>query len=137
MNLAQFGQKYRTAIVVILGVFFVGIIGHSAMCGCRKEGFANNSSLGTELSYSIGDGVKSSWEKPSTRKTNDYNIMDTRPSAAVPLPASEMLIFDKTKFSPECCPSIYSNSMGCVCATTEQMNFLNQRGGNRTLTSEY
>jgi hypothetical protein len=55
----------------------------------------------------------------------------------IPLPEGELLFFDSTKFSPDCCPSVYSNADGCVCASPEQMKYLNERGGNRTLTSEY
>lgn len=48
---------------------------------------------------------------------------------------STMLIFAKNKFKPECCPSPYSSSTGCVCMTSEQIKFLNTRGGNRTTDS--
>jgi len=134
MNLVQFGQKFRTEIVILLCVLFVGIIAMNTMCACKNEGFVSTP-LGAELTYSMGEGVKTSWEKPSKTKDFGYKMMDATNSG--PLPASEMLIFDNTKFSPDCCPSIYSNSFGCVCATSEQMKFLNQRGGNRTLNSEY
>lgn len=46
-------------------------------------------------------------------------------------------VFENTKFTPECCPSNYSSSTGCACMTPEQMKFLGQRGGNRTLNTEY
>jgi hypothetical protein len=46
-------------------------------------------------------------------------------------------VFENTKFSPECCPSNYTSSTGCACMTPEQMKFLGQRGGNRTLNTEY
>ena len=46
---------------------------------------------------------------------------------------SLLTVFENTKFSPECCPSNYSSSTGCACMTPEQMKFLGQRGGNRTL----
>ena len=55
----------------------------------------------------------------------------------IPLPEDELLFFESTKFSPDCCPTTYSNGDGCVCASPEQMQYLNERGGNRTLTSEY
>ena len=28
---------------------------------------------------------------------------------------------------PECCPSIFSDSRGCVCLTKDQINFINKR----------
>lgn len=40
-------------------------------------------------------------------------------------------------FKPECCPSTYSNSLGCACLSEKQYNFLNSRGGNRTHATEF
>ena len=68
---------------------------------------------------------------------NAFADLETNEGGKVPLPEGELVFFDKTKFSPECCPSPYSNSEGCVCASPEQMKYLNERGGNRTLTSVY
>lgn len=34
------------------------------------------------------------------------------------------------KSSPECCPSTFSTSKGCVCLTDEQKQFIGSRGGN-------
>lgn len=52
------------------------------------------------------------------------------------LPDSEksLFMFAHNKSAPECCPSTYSTSTGCVCTTKAQRNFINQRGNNRTLT---
>lgn len=46
-----------------------------------------------------------------------------------------MLIFANNKSKPECCPSPYSTSTGCICMTSEQIKYLNTRGGNRTSDS--
>ena len=100
-----------------------------------KEGFE----LGSSLDYSIGDGVDSSWENKA-ELIKPYNIlrsMEDNVGGRVPLPEGELLIFAENKFDPKCCPSVYSNSSGCVCATPEQMSYLNQRGGNRTFSSIY
>lgn len=50
----------------------------------------------------------------------------------VPFPSSDnkLDILVNNEFTPECCPSNYSNSNGCACMTSEQINFLNTRGGN-------
>lgn len=40
--------------------------------------------------------------------------------------------FNKNASHVSCCPSVFSNAGGCVCLTSEQSNFLNERGGNRT-----
>ena len=65
------------------------------------------------------------------------NSLEDNVGGKVPLPEGELLIFAENKFDPKCCPSAYSNSSGCVCATPEQMNYLNTRGGNRTFSSIY
>ena len=54
-----------------------------------------------------------------------------------PLKDGQMDIFAKNRIAPDCCPSIYSSSDGCVCITEDQMRYLNQRGGNRTQPTEY
>jgi hypothetical protein len=49
-------------------------------------------------------------------------------------PDPSLFMFSDNKISPECCKSAtYSSSTGCVCTTPEQRNFINQRGGNRTV----
>ena len=50
----------------------------------------------------------------------------------VPFPSSndKLDILVNNEFSPDCCPSNYSNSNGCICMTAEQIDFLNTRGGN-------
>ena len=40
--------------------------------------------------------------------------------------------FNKNASHSSCCPSVFSNAAGCICLTSEQSDFLNQRGGNRS-----
>lgn len=54
-----------------------------------------------------------------------------------PLKDGQMDIFAQNRIAPDCCPSIYSSSDGCVCITEDQMRYLNQRGGNRTQPTEF
>ena len=63
---------------------------------------------------------------------NIYKDLETNISKSN-LSSNSMSFFDNTVFNPECCPSNYSTSSGCACMTPEQMKFLGQRGGNRTL----
>ena len=51
------------------------------------------------------------------------------------LPTNSMFVFQKNKSKPECCPSTYSNSTGCACLSVDQLNYLNERGGNRDIYS--
>lgn len=39
-----------------------------------------------------------------------------------------MFMFKNNKSSPNCCPSTFSTSAGCVCTTEEQRKFVNSRG---------
>jgi hypothetical protein len=102
------------------GIFVVGllvlIIASSLTCSCMglKEGF--------EAATSWKSSGQTNWGGP-------YNVENQQP---VP---SDMLIFSNNVSSPECCKqaSSFSTSDGCICVTQEQLNFLNQRGGNRTV----
>ena len=67
----------------------------------------------------------------TTKKTNAYS------GTQVPLPEGELFFFQNNQFKPECCPSPYSASTGCACMSSEQVAYLNSRGGNRTSDSEY
>ena len=140
MKVPVFGKPIRVEFIFVMCLILGGIIAMNTFCGCKKEGYeqmASRDLKGSGLQDMIGDGVKSSWVNPL--KTKGYNNrMDTHVgSQAGPLAASELLIFDTTKFAPECCPSAYSNSSGCVCASPEQLKFLNSRGGNRSLGGDF
>ena len=39
-----------------------------------------------------------------------------------------LFMFYRNKSSPECCPSTFTTSTGCVCTTEEQRNYINRRG---------
>ena len=54
-----------------------------------------------------------------------------------PLKDGQLFFWEGTEFKPECCGSTYTSSAGCACATEEQVNLLNTRGGNRTENSLY
>jgi hypothetical protein len=144
-------QTISVKFIIIGGIFwfiFCTCFVHF-MFGGIKEGFeAGLVGLGSAINYKMGDGVKHSWENNNTIQehknpqaindsTNIYSDLEKNEGGPIPLPPGELLIFDTNKFSPECCPSTYSNGNGCACASPEQMKYLNERGGNRTLTSEY
>lgn len=52
------------------------------------------------------------------------------PAEDNPLSYGELDMFANTPFKPECCPTTYSNSMGCACINKDQYNYLITRGGN-------
>jgi hypothetical protein len=112
----------------------------------KKEGFTNllNDGESSKFSLQINKPVDtSSWftQNLSYKKGGEKSqgIMDilNRPKQPVPLPEGEMLMFANTPFKPECCPNAYSNSTGCACMTTDQYNYLIDRGGNNVPYSEY
>ena len=141
-------------IIIILGVLgvvaivIIGILFYTF--GGMKEGFQGSwRGVGAALNYSIGDGVKTSWENKNIEEIareekekednglileqeDIYSNLESNVGGPIPLKEGELLVFEQNKFSPDCCPSDYSNSSGCVCASPEQAKYLNERGGNRT-----
>tara|TARA_B110000285_G_C15068036_1_gene586285 strand:- start:163 stop:459 length:297 start_codon:yes stop_codon:yes gene_type:complete len=93
---------------------------------------------GSAVNVMVGDDNYNNW----VSKANDYaasmgytsaqSKYESHKGTPVPLPKGEMEMFADNDFSPECCPSTYSNSSGCACITQEQVDYLNERGGNRT-----
>jgi hypothetical protein len=53
------------------------------------------------------------------------------------LASGELDFFANTEFKPECCPTTYSNSMGCACINENQYKYLITRGGNNVPFSQY
>jgi hypothetical protein len=145
-------QTISIKLIIVVGWVWLIIAAAAVyfMFGGIKEGFnAGLIGLGSAIDYKMGDGVKRSWENNDTIRehknpnalndsANIYSDLEKNEGGGpIPLPEGELLFFDSTKFSPDCCPSSYSNADGCVCASPEQMVYLNERGGNRTLTGEY
>ena len=103
--------------------------------GDKKEGFVNlsNNDLHIDDSYTMG------WVQTAKRyasgmgNKNRLNTYKDNVGTPVPLPEGELFFFADNKFKPECCPSTYSDSMGCACLSQDQVTYINQRGGNRTL----
>jgi hypothetical protein len=144
-------QTISLKLIILIGGFWiiVGVFVFFLLFGGVKEGFkAGIAGLGTAIDYSIGDGVKQSWENKDVMQThldtdsinendNIYSHLEKNEGGLIPLPNDELLFFKDNKFSPDCCPSDYSSSDGCLCAAPEQMKYLNERGGNRTLSGEF
>jgi hypothetical protein len=96
--------------------------------------------MGSDINEVQNGDVAGMWVSKANTYASEfgYGIMNNTGSAYTadePLKNGEMVIFAKNKFKPECCPSPYSSSTGCVCMTPEQINYLNTRGGNRTSDS--
>jgi hypothetical protein len=52
-------------------------------------------------------------------------------------PDESLDIFTDKEFKPECCPSLYTKSSGCMCDNDTNHNLLVMRGGNRLLKDTY
>jgi hypothetical protein len=49
----------------------------------------------------------------------------------------DLFMFANNQCRPDCCPSAYSCSGGCVCVTRNQMEFIANRGNNNTGVQSY
>ena len=164
MDISIFGYKLNLEVLILIGVVYLILVGHT-LCGCSRvglmegldvmqkvvakktEGFSGaNTNYGESSSYDLSSDVPvntSSWSaqnmtvvkgQPLSKGVKQFLAREPQP---VPLPEGEMLMFANTPFKPECCPNTYSNSSGCACMTGEQYNFLVLRGGNNVPYSEF
>ena len=136
MELSFFGMKCRLEIIVLCVVVAI-IIGCHLLGSCSKIGIKEGMQLaGSAVNVVVGDENYNSW----ITKANDYaasmgytttqSKYASRKGTPVPLPEGQLDMFAENNFSPECCPSTYSNSVGCNCITLEQVDYLGERGGN-------
>ena len=131
------GMKEGFELIDNLGANISYMMGNNIKGSVHDLQFTNgsNSTLKHELEKVIppyeneNENVENDNEK---REINIYKDLETNISKSN-LSSNSMSFFDNTEFNPECCPSNYSTSSGCACMTPEQMKFLGQRGGNRTL----
>ena len=152
MNFELFGFKINIKHILALVVLYF-IISSFLVCSCSRvnslqEGMAV---LGSDVSYKMGEGVSSSWEN---RKSEQGPSLAHRPQnhdayqSQMADIEQTMDFFANTEFSQECCGSSYTGfggllsgggttGAGCACLNKKQIDFINQRGGNRTLITEY
>lgn len=95
------------------------------------KGGENNSDVASSWINKAGAYSKNLGYQQTAQKSNAYT------GTQVPLPDGELFFFQNNQFKPECCPSPYSASTGCACMSTEQVAYLNSRGGNRTSDTEF
>ena len=137
MEFKIFGYTLRLEIIIIciLLANFISIMTWCSCAGGMKEGFSAVADItNTALGYSpTGVGsANNSGNCNCDNTTDNYKSLIGNVGGPVPLPEGEMVLFAQNKISPSCCPSIYSSSAGCVCASPEQIRYINERGGNHT-----
>ena len=162
MELSIGGMKFRVELLIAIALVLTIIFGQTCI-SCSKgdlpglpgsklgyapvEGFTGASSNnGHSAPYSLGKETPvdtKSWGNPSLQvvagqpvSKGVQDILNREPQT-IPLPEGQMSMFANTPFKPECCPSTYSSSQGCACTSSDQVNYLNQRGGNRTGQSNF
>lgn len=109
-----------------------------------RQGMTNMDNA-APLGWNMGQGLAGkSWENKADQYAAKMGNQDTTSTygqyqgTPVPLQDGQMFFFQNNQFKPECCPSNYSTGAGCACISSQQMNYLNERGGNRTMApSEY
>jgi len=92
--------------------------------------------------YMLMEGMKNKKKEGLVSKTSSKNTNASKEGFANIEGSNNpsifsMLFFKDTKFKPQCCPSSYSNSMGCACINNSQYKYLIERGGNNVPFSEY
>ena len=137
----KLGKEIRVEVVFLL-VLTAFVAGAHLLCSCSrksvKEGF--KVAKDAALDYMVCEGVpgdtwggcdkdkirprKHTGEKYSTGEKGDTDLEST-------------LVFANNQFRPECCPTEVSSYGGCACISEEQIEFINQRGGNRTMPTNF
>lgn len=93
-----------------------------------NEGFQNAVPAGAKNEYmpmGAFDGVNVSEDSQNVEMGPEVEVGQ-----------DNLFMFKDNKTSPDCCGDI-SNANGCVCVTKNQRNFINSRGGNRTLSGDF
>jgi hypothetical protein len=148
--------KWTALVFLVIGA----ILGAHLFCSCTSftvngmpsnigsvfnEAFSQRNALGSDnYGAPMNDNMNgNNWETAARIYANQVGNQDNTNSGqyynggSVPLPPGELLLFAENEVNPECCPSFYTSSTGCVCASKKQIDYLNKRGGNRTMDSEF
>lgn len=121
-----------------------GFVGH--MAKEKKEGFKTKEGF---TSYSGNPaGAKAVYQpmgpfdgvKLETGNGSEWRY--TKPNEPLNGPEVEMgpdslFMFKNNQCKPECCGSSFSCNGGCVCTSPQQRDFINTRGGNRTISGDF
>ena len=144
MELKILGMQCRLEIIIIC--LIVGaILGGHLLCSCSRIGMQEGMAvMGASVDYVMGEDTVNSWTNKANKYAANmgYNSASSKYSqnkgSPIPLPEGQLYMFSETEFKPECCPTTYSSSTGCACISEEQVRYINQRGGNRTMApAEY
>jgi hypothetical protein len=144
MEMKILGMSCRLEIIII-SLIVGSILGCHLLCSCSRVGMQEGMAvMGASVDYVMGADTANSWTSKANTYAASMGYNDASSKYAqnkgspLPLPEGQLDMFVDTEFKPECCPSTYSSSTGCACMTTEQISYINERGGNRTMApAEY
>jgi hypothetical protein len=154
MNITLFGIKVNLEVLILICVVYLILFTHT-VCGCTNipkaiEGIENMMENIMDSNncdkQKIMEGFNSSESKNNVDNEDededskepesyngDYSKYMTAQPALINADNELITLFKDTPFKPECCPSTYTNSSGCVCLadlTPEQEKQLVNRGNN-------
>jgi hypothetical protein len=94
----------------------------------ENAGAVNGKPMGPfdDVRLTTGNGV-SSWRYNHPNEPVEGNY------PPFTLGMDNLFMFKDNQAKPECCGASYASDMGCVCTTPAQRDFINKRGGNRTV----
>ena len=112
-------KMMKTAVIVL--IISSIIMFHIGIPCITKEGF-----------NLIEEGMND-LEKESKKIVEKFKKSETFVMPESKMPEGQLFYFANNKFSSDCCDySTISSSNGCLCITSEQEDFLNKRGNNRS-----
>lgn len=133
------GLTFRVEIV-ILSVIVGILIGTFMLCSCSRINIVEGMEImGASVDYVMGTDIATSWVNNAKNyasemgSTNENKRFSNYNDVPVPLKDGQLYMFANNKFSADCCPTSYSSSEGCACISQNQINYLNERGGNRSI----
>jgi hypothetical protein len=92
---------------------------------CNYERKTDNVELKENLDYQFPNAFKTTRFTPDGLDKPSLNGSEEQKNIS-------NFIFNQNIASPDCCPSIYSTSTGCICPNKQQNMFISSRGGNST-----
>ena len=134
MEIKILGFKARVEVIIV-SIIIGQLICCHLICGCAtREGMQT---AGSALNYAMSNGVhRDKYDaKIGLQETNGG---DRKLAPVVPLPEGQLFMWANNEFNGKCCNnSNVSGGNGCACITKEQSCYLNARGGNRAIRSEF
>jgi hypothetical protein len=114
-----------------------GFVNHMAKAKA-KEGFMSFNPAGAKGTYE----PMGAFDNIKLETGNDSEWRYTKPNEPLNGPEVEMgpdslFMFKNNQCKPSCCGASFSCDGGCVCTSPQQRDYINTRGGNRTISGDF